>query len=219
MIARFHWVFFLVVTHEVLLITNAQTDLGALPLPPEDSAMLQDNQLAQADPTVAGMDPTLQAIDGDMQSGAMGGMSGAPGGFAAGSGMAGLSTNQMAAGSSAGYMSEPGMAGPTEGLGMPNDGSGAMTTNAVNQKQMFCYAHGPLLPEYMLPKPKQEAPMLDAGEISCEEVVGYIMGLNRFYDRKCSRMGSTCPFKYQYAVSWFGKVGHMIMAKCNITRR
>lgn len=93
----------------------------------------------------------------------------------------------------------------------------AATPNDVRtQPTRYCYAHGPLLPTSLLPKPRKES-YVDIGSVSCEEVVGYLMGLNRWYDRKCSNMGPECPDKYRFAASWFISAVNKIKQSCSLT--
>ncbi|XP_065078029.1 uncharacterized protein LOC135701197 [Ochlerotatus camptorhynchus] len=153
------------------------------------------------------------------------GMASGAGGYGAGMGGTGGHGSAGMAGAG-GYGSLMGGAGGHGSAGMASGGGrgmvagggdgSVMTGNDPKEAPMYCYAQGPLLPDSLLPKPRREVSQVDVGNISCEEVVGYLMGLNRFYDRKCSRMGDKCPNKYKYAVSWYGKVGHQIMAKCDI---
>lgn len=209
-------------------IAAAMAAAGTGPPVPRDVAA---NSVGMAGPNGIGQDGTGKAAGSNM-AGASGfgagmagsgyGSSGMAGSGMAGSGMAG-GYGSPGMGGSGGY--GPGMAGGVAGghgaagfgggmAGGGGFGSGKMD-NEVTAAPKYCYAQGPLLPESLLPKPKQDGEQIDVGNISCEEVIGYLMGLNRFYDRKCSRMGNKCPYKYKYAVSWYGVVGHQIMAKCN----
>ncbi|XP_055536038.1 uncharacterized protein LOC129724837 isoform X2 [Wyeomyia smithii] len=77
-----------------------------------------------------------------------------------------------------------------------------------------CYAHGPLLTPSLLPKPPRPD-VTSVGSIGCDEVIGYMMGLQRFYDRKCQRMGDKCPANYQYAINWFNAVVNDMATRCN----
>uniref|UniRef100_A0A023EJQ5 Uncharacterized protein n=1 Tax=Aedes albopictus TaxID=7160 RepID=A0A023EJQ5_AEDAL len=92
----------------------------------------------------------------------------------------------------------------------------ATTTNDARSEIRYCYANGPLLPSSLLPKPRVET-HIDVGSVSCEEIVGYLMGLNRWYDRKCGTMGPECPHKFRYAVGWFSAAVKQIKGKCNLT--
>lgn len=50
--------------------------------------------------------------------------------------------------------------------------------------------------------------------LECWEIVGYLKGLHRFYDRKCTRMGKRCPGNYPYAIQWFEQASNMLDGAC-----
>ncbi|XP_062558455.1 uncharacterized protein LOC134223317 [Armigeres subalbatus] len=90
-------------------------------------------------------------------------------------------------------------------------------SSAAGSQPRYCYSHGPLLPNSLLPKANKGASSIDVGTVSCEETVGYLLGMNRWYDRKCSNMGTECPSKIRYAVGWFIAAANMVKSRCNLT--
>lgn len=80
-----------------------------------------------------------------------------------------------------------------------------------------CYSRGPVLATAVLPTPRSYGA---AGSIvvSCEEMTGYILALNRFYERRCVRMRQECPQELQYAITWFATVGTDLAIQCDSKR-
>ncbi|XP_055591684.1 uncharacterized protein LOC129743627 [Uranotaenia lowii] len=83
----------------------------------------------------------------------------------------------------------------------------------MNEKQQ-CYSDGPLLPKYMMTSASEQAERSKVGTVSCTEVVGYMKGLGRYYERKCVRKGPACEVELQYAVNWFKKVTSAMATEC-----